>query len=119
MKRREIFFIIILVIFLLIGGCGGSGGSGGDESGSSGGTISLAWDSNTEADLAGYKVYYGTAPGVYGTPIDVGMATQSSGTTYYTLPGLTKGQTYYIVVTAYDTSSNESGYSNPGSGAAK
>jgi hypothetical protein len=68
--------------------------------------IKLAWDPNTEPDLAGYKVYYGTASRAYGPPIDVGNVTT------YTLTGLTPGQTYYIAVTAYDTSKNASGYSN-------
>ncbi|HSB05495.1 MAG TPA: fibronectin type III domain-containing protein [Thermodesulfobacteriota bacterium] len=74
--------------------------------------IKLAWDPNTESDLAGYKVYYGTASHSYGTPINVGNLTT------YTLAGLTSGQTYYIAVTAYDTSNNESGFSNEVSGAA-
>jgi uncharacterized repeat protein (TIGR02543 family) len=74
--------------------------------------IKLAWDANTESDLAGYKVYYGTASGSYGNPTNVGNVTT------YTLTGLTLGQTYYIAVTAYDTSNNESGYSNEVNGVA-
>jgi hypothetical protein len=72
--------------------------------------INLAWDPNTESDLAGYRVYYGIASGTYGTPADVGNVTA------YTLNGLTPGVTYYIAVTAYDTAANESGYSNEVSG---
>ena len=67
--------------------------------------LRLAWDANTESDLAGYKVYYGTGSGTYGSPINVGKVTTC------TLNSLTPGQTYYIAVTAYDTSDNESGYS--------
>jgi hypothetical protein len=74
--------------------------------------LNLAWDSNTASDLAGYRVYYGTASKAYGSPIDVGNVTT------YTLTGLPSGQTYFIAVTAYDTSNNESGYSNEVSGTA-
>lgn len=83
------------------------------RSGGSGGTINLAWDSNTEAKLAGYKIYYGTATGTYDDSIDVGNVST------FDLTGLTKGQTYFIVVTAYDTSKHESGYSNEVSGMAR
>jgi hypothetical protein len=68
--------------------------------------VTLAWDANTEPDLAGYKVHYGTASGSYTTVVDVHKVT----TTIVT--GLTAGQTYYFVVTAYNAANNESGYSN-------
>jgi len=74
--------------------------------------IKLAWDANGEADLAGYKVYHGTASQSYGNPTNVGNVTS------YTLTGLTEGQTYYICLTAYDSSSNESAPSNEVSGVA-
>ena len=79
--------------------------------------IQIAWNANTETDLAGYKVYYVTASGYYGgfgTPINVGNVTT------YTITGLTQGQTYYIAITAYDNAipANESGYSDEVSGVA-
>ena len=67
--------------------------------------VNLAWDANTEADLAGYKVYYGTAIRVYGTPTPVGKITA------YTITGLTPG-TYYFAITAVNAGGQESGYSN-------
>ena len=70
------------------------------------GEVKLMWDPNTEDDLSGYKVYYGQSPGVYGNSIVVGR------TLAYTVKGLIEGVTYYLAVTAYDTSNNESGYSN-------
>jgi len=64
--------------------------------------IQLVWDPNTEPDLAGYMVYYGTDPGVYGTPIQIGKDPS------YTLTGLTQGTRYYINITAYDIYGDES-----------
>jgi chitinase len=69
--------------------------------------VTLAWDPNTEIDLAGYKVHYGTASGSYTVHTDVHKVTT------YAVTGLTAGQTYYFAATAYDASGNESGYSNP------
>ena len=69
------------------------------------GDVTLAWDPNDESDLAGYKVYYGKVPGVYGAPISLGTQTT------YTVTGLTPG-TYYFAVTAYNTAGLESGFSN-------
>jgi hypothetical protein len=66
-----------------------------------GAEINLKWNPNTESDLAGYKVYYGFAHRVYDSNVDVADVTA------YTLTGLNAG-TYYISVTAYDTSGNES-----------
>ncbi len=78
--------------------------------------VTLAWDPNSEPDLAGYRVYYKEAfsgPPYNGTgategdsPIDVGNVTE------FTLSGLTDGVTYFFVVTAYDTEGLESDYSN-------
>ncbi len=67
--------------------------------------VKLAWDPNSETDLAGYKVYYGTASRVYGPSIPLGKVTT------YTVAGLTPG-TYYFAVTAFNSSGLESGYSN-------
>jgi hypothetical protein len=67
--------------------------------------MTLAWDANTESDLKGYIVYYGTSSKNYDHSIDVGNVSTC------TIPGLTKGQTYYLAATAYDTSLNESAYS--------
>jgi len=83
------------------------------SSGGAGGTINLAWNPSTGPGLAGYKVYYGTASRAYSNSTDVGNVTT------YDLTGLTKGQTFFIATTAYDTSHNESGYSNEVSGVAK
>lgn len=69
----------------------------------------LSWDANTEADLAGYKVYQGTVSGVYGPPTDVGKTATPLAPTH-TFPSLADG-TYFFAVTAYDTSGNESGFS--------
>ncbi len=68
--------------------------------------VTIAWNPNTESDLAGYKVYYGSVTGTYDTSVDVGNKTN------YTILGIVSGQGYFIAVTAYDTSGNESGYSN-------
>jgi hypothetical protein len=65
----------------------------------------LAWAANTESDLEGYQVHRGTAPGDYDTVINVGLVTD------YKVKGLVVGTKYYYALTAYDTSKNESGYS--------
>ncbi len=69
-------------------------------------SVRLQWDPNTEPDLAGYRVYYGTVSRTYGAPLNVGNATTA------TVPLPDDGLTYHLAVTAYDTAQNESGYSN-------
>ena len=73
----------------------------------------MAWDPSTDPDVAGYKVYYGTASRTYHPGIDVGN------TTTYALTGLIKGQKYYIAVTTYNRSHRESPFSNEVTGIAK
>lgn len=70
------------------------------------GSVALAWDSNSEPDLAGYRIHYGTAAVPYGNLVDVT-------TTSATISNLVNGVTYTFAVTAYDTSGNESVYSEP------
>ncbi|MBI3804680.1 MAG: hypothetical protein HY282_13060 [Nitrospirae bacterium] len=90
-KRGTIIGVVLIILF-------------GWNSLANAGNALLSWDPNKEASLAGYKVYYGTAVGSYGAPVDVGNQTS------YTVTGLGT-QTYYFAVTAYDTSGNESGFS--------
>ena len=70
--------------------------------------VTLAWNGNSESDLAGYKVYYGTGGGDYTFSLNVGNVTSS------TVDSLTEGLTYCFAVTAYNASEPplESTYSN-------
>jgi hypothetical protein len=70
--------------------------------------ITLSWNANTESNIAGYHLYYGTADAPYSSTLDV------SGTTA-TVSGLQNGATYTFAVTAYDTTGAESAYSVPAS----
>jgi hypothetical protein len=70
-------------------------------------TVQVTWNPNTEEDLAGYRLYVGEASGQYGEPVDVGNVT---GHVMEITPQ--HGAMYYFALTAYDTSGNESGYSD-------
>ncbi len=69
------------------------------------GAVKISWNANTENDLGGYRVYYGNNSGSYPVGVSAGNVTT------YTINNLTSGATYYFVLTAYDNSGNESGYS--------
>jgi hypothetical protein len=70
------------------------------------GEVTLEWDLNTEPDIAGYVVYWGTTSRNYSDSVDAGNQN------LYTVSGLEDGRTYYFTVTAYDGDENESDYSN-------
>ncbi len=87
------------------------------------GQARLSWNANTESDLSGYKIYFGTLSQSYQFSQVLGD------TTSITLSGLVAGERYYFAVTAYDVTGKESshssevnivisgsGNSNPGSG---
>mgnify|MGYP000981845005 CR=1 FL=1 len=65
------------------------------------GTMTVSWSANTEADLAGYRIYVGTQTGVHPQMFDVGNVLSKQ----LTLP---LGFTYFVVITAYDKVGNES-----------
>ena len=110
-------------IFLISCGVESSGQSGSQQEGSN--TATLSWEAPTTNlngtplnDLAGYKVYYGVESGNYAETIDVGATScqevglKTECTT--TIDNLNTGK-YYFAVTAYDTSGNESSFSDEGS----
>lgn len=81
--------------------------------GTAAGSITLNWlppteraDGSALANLAGYKIYWGTAEGDYPNTVTIDTA----GVTSYVLEQLSQG-TYYVVMTAFDTAGVESGRS--------
>jgi len=77
------------------------------------GKATLSWAKNTEPDLAGYKIYYGTTPRTGDCPpsgytdnLDVGNVER------HEFNNLEEGKTYYFSVSAYDSSKNESCFSS-------
>ncbi|WP_231571006.1 CBM96 family carbohydrate-binding protein [Gordoniibacillus kamchatkensis] len=70
------------------------------------GSATLKWTAS--AGAAGYRMYYGTAPGTYTNTVDV---TEVSGDNRYTVTGLTDGATYYFAVKAFN-GAGESAASN-------
>ena len=77
--------------------------------------VSLLWDANNEADLAGYTLYQST--GFSGPPYDLiedisldELADPDNPEVIVTQ--LESGEKYYFVVAAYDKSNNESSFSN-------
>jgi hypothetical protein len=81
------------------------------------GTADLSWDANTESDLAGYNIYYGTNSRTGDDPnscVLCGYADKISvgaDTTDYSFSELINSQVYYFSVTAFDDSGNESAFS--------
>jgi len=65
----------------------------------------LKWNANTEVNLSGYKVYYGTSSRNYDSFVDVGNVTECE---LFEPLDPNEGLTYYIALTAYNTFDNES-----------
>ena len=101
MKR---LMVLMLVLFVMFGISIGA---------TEAGEATISWtppttnaDGTPLTDLAGYKVYRGILPGAYTSTIDVGNVVT------YTISALPENTRFYFAVTAYDTSGNESAYSN-------
>jgi hypothetical protein len=78
------------------------------------GSVTLSWNAPTEnedgsplVDLAGYKIYYGTAPSDYTQSIRL----DNPGMTSYMVENLSPN-TYYFVATSFNTQGVESANSN-------
>jgi hypothetical protein len=65
-------------------------------------SINLTWNANSEPSLGGYKIYYGTEPGNYGTPVVVGKVTS------YKLTNLTNDTPYYLAISSLNSVGVES-----------
>lgn len=70
------------------------------------GSIGLTWSPNSEADLAGYRVYQGTQPDQFDKLIEAGLSTT------VVIDDLSPGTTYYWFVVAYNTANLQSLPSN-------
>ena len=73
-------------------------------------SATLTWDAVTVPTLSGYRFYFGTAPGMYLQSLGQGIGVGNVMT--YTITGLANRGRYFFAVTAFDTSGNESPYSN-------
>jgi len=71
-------------------------------------SVQLQWDPNTEADLAGYKVYYAVDNSTLTSSIPVDVHNQP----VVTVSGLDPGASYSFAVTAYNSAGLESTFSN-------
>lgn len=69
-----------------------------------GDALDVRWNANTEPDLSGYTLWWGTASGVYGNSQSFGSTTTAT-----RVGGLVLGTTYYFTVTARNTSGKVSG----------
>ncbi len=67
--------------------------------------VTVAWDADSNPDVAGYKVYVGTASRNYSLFYDVGKVFRC------TIPDLQEGTTFYFAATARDGYGHESDFS--------
>ncbi len=97
-------WLVLVLVTLELTGCAGKQHS----EASSTGSVTLRWDSSTDPELAGYKIYGSLSSGSYGPPI----ATLPASATTYQATGLATGVTYFFVVSSYNSAGSESLYSN-------
>ncbi len=69
-------------------------------------SVTLAWNPVTNANVAGYNIYYGSVSQTYTNVTPVGNVTNA------TISGFVAGATYYFAATTLSTSGQESAYSS-------
>ena len=112
---RNLLFLFVVVMTLAA--CGGGGGETSTSSQPPGpgpitASVTLGWDQVTTNadgspcnDLGGYRIYYGTSPGITRTnslKVDIGNRLSAE------IGNLTIGVTYYFRISSYDINGNES-----------
>lgn len=113
--HSHIFFLLVFpVVFLMVTCLAFAVANAAD--------VTLAWDANSEQNLAGYKLYYdgdsdtemyqglGAVEGDSPIVIDVEDLADEDAPSF-TITGLEEGQYYYFALTAFDKNGMESGYS--------
>jgi len=114
-KKTSTAFKVLMAIVLSITflNCGGGESSSVFEQIPGDGSVTLAWQAPTDnedgtplTDLAGYRVYYGEVSGTYTNFVTVGNSPNVS------IGSLPLDKTLYFAVKAFDTSGNESTFSN-------
>lgn len=75
-------------------------------------SLTIEWDANTEDDLAGYRIYFGTQPGVYAQSKGNGIFVTKTALPSFIIEGLEAGRTYYITATAIDLAGQESPFAS-------
>ena len=111
MKRLSL--IVFLVFLSSCGAAPGEDSNSSNPPGTNIGTALLSWlpptentDNSVLTDLAGYKIYYGTSPDNYSTPIII----NDPGLSSFLVEDLAIAD-WYFVMTAFNSSGIESGYS--------
>ncbi len=102
------------VVAAALSACGGGGDGAAvavdDARCDAPGAACLAWTRSDSEHVAGYFVYYDTAPGYYqqnwGDAVNVGNVTT------HVVTNLSPGVRYYFAVTAYDAAGRQSWFSN-------
>jgi hypothetical protein len=69
-------------------------------------SVNLSWNANSEPNITGYRLHYGTAGAPFSIKVDVGAVSA-------TVTNLKEGATYTFAVTAINTDRFESDYSTP------
>ncbi len=75
-------------------------------------TAIFSWIPNSEPDLGGYIIYYGTRSRFYENYIDVGNPALTKGRVYTSVPDLSPDTIYYFSVIAYNSAGKPSGLSH-------
>ncbi len=118
-KKKDFFKILpIFIVLILVAAAIGIFVKSPAKVPQNTGTGTLSWNANIESDLAGYRIYYGIEkrmsdcpPAGYPQKVEVGK-TQTPETPSHKLENLETGKTYYFSITSYDTSGNESCFSD-------